>query len=140
MEQKFLGDSMNEGYAALRDRNVVLVVDDDPGMLKGIKRLLREHGYDSIMFASAEAFQSYPDFEAACCVILDINLNKESGIDVRRRLNAAGISLPVIYITGNDNPAVRTAAVKSGCVAYLTKPFMARSLLEPLEKVTAGLA
>ena len=46
----------------LRNRNVVLVVDDDPGMLKGIKRLLREHGYDSILFASAEDLQSYPDF------------------------------------------------------------------------------
>ena len=109
-------------------------------MLKGIKRLLREHGYDSILFASAEAFQNYPDFEAACCVILDINLNHESGIDVRHRLNAAGISLPVIYITANDNPAVRSAAVESGCVAYLTKPFTARSLMEPLEKVSAGQA
>ena len=124
---------------SLRNGNVVLVVDDDPGMLKGIKRLLREHGYDSILFASAEAFQSYPDFEAACCVILDINLNQESGIDVKRRLNAAGISLPVIYITANDNPASRSAAVESGCVAYLTKPFTARSLIEPLEKVSAGL-
>jgi FixJ family two-component response regulator len=124
----------------LRNRNVVLVVDDDLGMLKGIKRLLREHGYDSILFASAEAFQNYPDFEAACCVILDINLNQESGIDVKRRLNAAGISLPVIYITANDNPASRSAAVESGCVAYLTKPFTARSLIEPLEKVSAGRA
>ena len=139
MEQKFLGASTEKG-TQLRNRNVVFVVDDDPGMLKGIKRLLREHGYDSILFASAEAFQNYPDFDAACCVILDINLNKESGIDVRHRLNAAGISLPVIYITGNDNAAVRAAAVESGCVAYLTKPFTTRSLIEPLEKVSAGLA
>jgi FixJ family two-component response regulator len=128
------------GIRALPNRNLVFVVDDDPGMLKGIKRLLREHGYDSILFASAEAFQNYADFDAACCVILDINLNKDSGIDLRRRLKAAGISLPVIYITGNDNPAIRSAAVASGCVAYLTKPFMAKSLIEPLEKVCAGLA
>ena len=127
-----------DGYTALPNRNLVFVVDDDPGMLKGIKRLLREHGYDSILFASAEAFQNYSDFEAACCVILDINLKNQSGIDLRHRLKAAGISLPVIYITGNDKPAVRIAAVESGCVAYLTKPFMARSLIEPLEKVCAG--
>ena len=124
----------------LRNRNVVLVVDDDPGMLKGIKRLLREHGYDCILFPSAEALQDYSDFEAACCVILDINLNNESGIDLRHRISAAGISLPVIYITANDNPAIRSAAVESGCVAYLTKPFTARSLIEPLEKVSAGQA
>ena len=122
------------------NRNLVFVVDDDPGMLKGVKRLLREHGYDSVLFQSAEAFQSYDDPDAACCLILDINLKKESGIDLRHRLKAAGISLPVIYVTGNDNPAVRAAALASGCIAYLTKPFAAKSLLEPVGKAAAGLA
>jgi FixJ family two-component response regulator len=116
------------------------VVDDDPGTLKGVKRLLREHGYDSVLFPSAEAFQNYDDFDAGCCLILDINLNKESGIELRHRLKAAGISLPVIYITANDTPAVRIAALASGCIAYLTKPFTARSLLDPIEKVSAALA
>jgi len=122
------------------NRNLVFVVDDDPGTLKGVKRLLREHGYDSVLFPSAQAFQDHEDFEAACCVILDINLNKESGIDLRKRLRAAGISLPVIYMTGNDNPVVRAAALASGCIAYLTKPFAAQSLLEPVGKASAGLA
>ena len=122
------------------NRNLVFVVDDDPGTLKGVKRLLREHGYDSVLFPSAEAFQNHGDYDTACCVILDINLNKESGIDLRRRLKAAGISLPVIYMTGNDNPAVRLAALASGCIAYLTKPFAARALLEPVGKASAGLA
>ena len=43
-------------------RNVVFVVDDDPGMLKGLKRLLREHGYDSVGFSSAAEFQNHNDF------------------------------------------------------------------------------
>jgi FixJ family two-component response regulator len=124
----------------LRNRNVVFVVDDDLGMLKGLKRLLRQHGYDSLLFSSAEAFQSHVDFESACCIILDINLNGESGIGLRYCLKAAGISLPVIYITANDNPAVRMAAVDSGCIAYLTKPFLANSLIEPIKKVTARAA
>ena len=74
---------------------------------------------------------------SACCVVLDINLNNESGIELRHRLRAAGISLPVIYITANDSPAVRMAAIESGCIAYLTKPFGAKSLIEPIEKVAA---
>ena len=48
--------------------------------------------------------------------------------------------MPVIYITANDNPAVRMAALESGCIAYLTKPFLAKSLIEPIEKVSAGVA
>ncbi|HWZ41076.1 MAG TPA: response regulator [Bradyrhizobium sp.] len=118
---------------------LVFVVDDDPGMLRGVKRLLRQHGYDSVLFASAEAFQNQGDFENALCVILDINLNDGSGIELRRCLKAAGISVPVIYITGNDNPADRMAALQSGCLAYLTKPFSAKSLIEPLTRASAGL-
>ena len=120
----------------MQNRNVVFVVDDDPGMLKGMERLLRQHGYDSVLFSSAEALRSQDDFEAACCIVLDINLNSESGIELRYCLRAAGVFLPVIYITGNDNPAVRVAAMESGCIAYLTKPFQANSLIEPIKKVT----
>jgi FixJ family two-component response regulator len=110
-------------------------------MLTGVKRLLRQHGYDSVLSSSAEAFKNHGDFEKAVCIILDINLNDGlSGIELRHRLKAAGISVPVIYMTGNDNPAVRVAALQSGCVAYLTKPFSAKSLIEPLEKASAGLA
>jgi FixJ family two-component response regulator len=109
-------------------------------MLKGVGRLLRQHDYDSVLFPSVKAFQNYGDVDAACCLILDVNLNKESGIELRYRLKAAGVSLPIIYITGNDNPAIREAALASGCIAYLTKPFAARSLLEPVEKASAGLA
>src|SRR5712675_3445261 len=123
----------------LPNRKIVLVVDDDPGMLRGVKRLLREHGYDGVLFPSAEAFQNHNNFEEAFCIILDINLKEESGIELRRRLKAAGISVPVIYITGNDNPAVRKAALESGCLAYLTKPFSAKALIEPVERASAGL-
>jgi FixJ family two-component response regulator len=124
--------------SVLPNRNLVFVVDDDPGMLRGVKRLLREYGYDSVLFASAEAFQNQNDFEKALCVILDIKLNDGSGIELRHRLKAAGISVPVIYMTGNDNPAVRMAALQSGCLAYLTKPFPAKSLIEPLKRASAG--
>jgi FixJ family two-component response regulator len=122
------------------NRNLVFVVDDDPGMLRGVKRLLRQYGYDSVLFSSAEAFRNHHDFEAACCLILDIDLNNESGIDLRHCLRAASISLPVIYITANDSPTTRVAAVASGCVAYLTKPFHAKSLIEPIARVTATAA
>ncbi len=119
---------------------VVFVVDDDPGMLRGVKRLLSQHGYDSVLFESAEAFQDHNDIDRALCVILDINLNGKSGIDVRHRLKAAGISVPVIYITANDNHSVRAAAIESGCIAYLTKPFSAKSLIDPIKGASASLA
>jgi FixJ family two-component response regulator len=90
-----------------------------------------------MLFSSARAFKSHTDFEKAACVILDINLNDGSGIELRHGLKAAGVSVPVIYITGNEDPAVRKAALASGCIAFLTKPFAAQSLIEPL-KALAG--
>lgn len=109
-------------------------------MLRGVQRLLREHGYDTVPFASANAFHQHDDFERAICVVLDIDLNDGSGIEVRRRLKSAGVGLPVIYMTGKDSPAIRTAAIESGCLAYLTKPFVARSLMDPIERASSGLA
>ena len=124
----------------LPKQRLVYVVDDDPSMLRGVKRLLREYGYESVLFSTADAFQRHNDFDSAVCVILDIDLNDTSGIDVRRRLTAAGISLPVIFITGKDSPATRMAALASGCLAYLTKPFSAGSLIGPIERASIGVA
>ena len=93
-----------------------------------------------MLFSSAEAFKNQVDFKDACCVVFDINLEDGSGIDLRHRLKADGHSVPVIYITASDNPTVRTAALASGCIAFLTKPFTAQSLIEPLKNVSAGHA
>ena len=107
-------------------------------MLLSVKRLLRTNGYDSLLFSSAKAFRDQVDFEDACCVVLDINLGDGSGIELRHRPNDAWISVPVIYMTGNDSPAVREAALNSGCIAFLTKPFSVQELIEPLRKTSAG--
>src|SRR6478609_9487233 len=115
------------------NRNLVLVVDDDSGMLKCVKRLLLQHAYKPILFSSAQAFKSHSDFDRAACIILDINLPDGSGIELRHGLKEDGVSVPVIYMTGNDDPSVREAALASGCIAFLTKPFSAQELIESLK-------
>ncbi|PSO33411.1 response regulator transcription factor [Bradyrhizobium sp. MOS002] len=115
----------------------ILVVDDDTSMLRSIKRLLGRFGYSSVLFSSAEAFAEHGDLDKALCVLLDINLGDASGIELRHRLKAAGNSVPVIFMTGNDTPAIRHAAHQSGCLAYLTKPFSTSSLIEPLQSISA---
>ena len=121
------------------NQNLVLVVDDDPGMLRSVARLLRQFGYASLLFPSAEAFTNHTDFGDAICGLFDINLGDGSGIELRQGLKAANISMPVIFMTGNDSPANRTAALQSGCLAYLIKPFSALSLIEPLKRATVAL-
>ena len=105
-------------------------------MLRGVRRLLREHGFEAVAFDTAEALQAHGRFDEACCIILDINLSDGSGIDLRYRLAASGVSVPIIYITGNDSHKTRAAAMESGCFAYLSTPFSARSLIEPIERIS----
>jgi FixJ family two-component response regulator len=123
---------------ASTDSNIVLVVDDDLGMLKSVQRLLRLHAYEPVLFSSAKAFECDAHPDRAGCIILDINLPDGSGIELRHRLKEDGVSAPVIFMTGNQNPVARDAAVASGCIAFLTKPFSAQSLLEPLKEAMAG--
>ena len=96
--------------------------------------MLRQFGYASLLFPSAEAFANHGDFDRGVCVLLDINLGDGSGIELRHRLKAAGNTVPVIYMTGNDNLAVRKAALDSGCIAFLLKPFSVQELMEPLKR------
>src|SRR5262245_37351749 len=120
--------------AAVPARRVVLVVDDDPSMLRGVERLLNAHGFKSELFDSAENFQRLAKPHEALCLVLDINLGGKSGIELSQELVISGVSLPVIFITGNDSDANRKAATEAGCVAYLTKPFPAKSLIGAIER------
>jgi FixJ family two-component response regulator len=121
-------------------RNSVFVVDDDLSMRTGIMRLLRAHGFSSTLFDSADAILRHDDFGDVLCVILDIDLNGDSGVAVCRHLASRGIRLPVIFITGKDSETARAATAELGCVAYLTKPFSAPSLIEPIERMRATAA
>ncbi|MFK4508442.1 response regulator [Bradyrhizobium daqingense] len=119
-------------------RRSVFIVDDDPSVRTSLSRLLRAHGFVATLFESAGSLLDCGGFERAICIVLDINLDERSGIDLRRSLTERGVTAPVIYITGNDSPANRSAAIASGCVAYLTKPFSAEALIERVTRAAAA--
>jgi FixJ family two-component response regulator len=117
----------------LQTRNTVFVVDDDAPLLRSIGRLLRQHGYETMLFNSAEALRRHGKLDQAFCIVLDINLGDASGIELRRWLAQSALELAIIFITGQDNHATRAAAIQSDCIAYLTKPFPATSLIEAIQ-------
>ena len=115
-------------------RKIVAVVDDDSSMLQATRTLLDAHGFSSIGFSSGEDFLHRDARMRLDCVLLDIDLGGESGIELRRRLKAAGSSLPIIFMTALDSEKVRREAIGTGCVAYLRKPFQAQQLVAALTK------
>jgi FixJ family two-component response regulator len=118
---------------------VVIVVDDDPGFLKSVARLLSVHGFDVRAFSSAELLlaSEVAQTQTATCMLFDIHLGGISGIDLQRRLAAAGSDRPVIFMTAIDDDATRKEAIGAGCIAYLKKPFAPQLLLDALEKAAA---
>ena len=116
---------------------VVIVVDDDAGILKSVSRLLACHGIESRTFASAEALLESDSVQTATCLLLDIHLGGISGIELQRRLAASGSKWPVIFMTANDDEATRNEAMGAGCIAYLRKPFEQRVLLNAISKAVA---
>jgi FixJ family two-component response regulator len=113
---------------------IVFVVDDDVAILRSLKRLLDASGFHVEVFESAEAFRESAVTEDGLCVVLDINLKTTSGIDLKHQLTASGSTLPVIFVTANDSDQVRRTAVDAGCVAYLRKPFAAKSLFDAIHQ------
>ena len=113
----------------------IAVIDDNPSMLKGLDRLLSAHGFRVQTFTSAELFLERFAECKADCLLLDIHLGGISGIDLQRRLTSSGTDLPVIFMTAIDNEATRQEAFDAGCVAYLRKPFLAKMLIDAINRV-----
>jgi FixJ family two-component response regulator len=112
----------------------IIVLDDDVSVGCAIERMLKVHGFDAVLFECVEDFRDHANLDEAACLVLDINLNGASGIELSYEIARAGHSLPVIFVTGADSDGVRSAALKTGCVAYLTKPFTSALLVEAIEK------
>ena len=113
-------------------RKPILVLDDDHSVLKAVERLLKARGFD-VETPTIGTFTEHGNPRTASCLVLDINLNGSSGIELKRKLNEAGIALPVIFITGRDEDVTRRAALSAGCVAYLRKPFSSKEFVEAIE-------
>lgn len=116
----------------MQREKIVFVVDDDVAVLRSLKRLLDASGFCAEVFESAEAFCESAATERGLCVVLDINLKATSGIELKRQMTASGSTLPVIFVTANDSEHVRHRAIDAGCVAYLRKPFPAKSLFDAI--------
>jgi FixJ family two-component response regulator len=117
----------------MRDK-VVCVVDDDPGMLASIQRLLRLHGFRAEGFGSTEDFKERGDPDRAGCLILDVHLGNASGIEFGRENALAGNTTPVIFVTCNDSEPTRGMAFAAGCMAYFSKPFAPKAFLAAVEQ------
>ena len=111
---------------------IVFVVDDDPSVRRAIKRLIGSEGLQVELFGSAQEFLKSRRLDAPSCLVLDIKLPGISGLDFQCQLAAAGIRIPIIFITGHGDIPMTVRAMKAGAVEFLTKPFRDQDLLDAI--------
>jgi FixJ family two-component response regulator len=116
----------------------VFVVDDDAEVRAAMQRLLKTVGLHAEGFASAKDFLERSMPQGPSCLILDVRLPGMSGFDVQRKLVAAGIDLPIIFITAHADVPLAVRAMKSGAVEFLTKPVRGQDLLDAVAQALRG--
>lgn len=129
--------SLMESHQGTRatERPLLSVVDDDESVRESMPDLLREFGFAARSFSSAEEFLSSGCVDETRCLILDVAMPGMTGFDLQKELRRRGQEIPVIFITGQRNEAIREQALEQGAVNFLYKPFSDTALLEALNAV-----
>jgi len=110
----------------------VAIVDDEEGIRKALSRLLRASGLDAESYANGQEFLDAAAAHRPDCVVLDLHMPGMSGLQVLRKLKAAGQRLSIVVITAHDEPETRERCIDAGACAYLRKPLEDRLLLNAI--------
>jgi len=113
--------------------SAVLVIDDDPDFRASVGRLLRSVGINVQLFASISEFLESDPLDCPTCLVLDIRLPDQSGLDFQRELAAANREIPIIFVTGYGDIPMSVQAMKRGAIEFLTKPFRDQDLLDAIQ-------
>jgi FixJ family two-component response regulator len=111
---------------------VVFVIDDNPSVREALDSLLRSVNLAVLTFGSTGEFLSFERPDAPGCIVLDVRLPGQSGIDFQAEIARLNIDLPVIFITGHGDIAMSVRAIKAGAIEFLTKPFRDQDLLDAI--------
>jgi FixJ family two-component response regulator len=110
------------------------VVDDDPSVRAALEDLLASMGLQVRAFASTQAFLEHDLEDAPACLVLDVRMPGQSGLEFHRTMGSHGLQLPVVFITGHGDIAMGVNAIKDGAIEFLTKPFRDQELLDAIHK------
>jgi FixJ family two-component response regulator len=121
---------MTEGKA------VVFIIDDDAAVREGLVDLFQSIGMAALSFGSTQEFLEGSRPDSPGCIVLDVRLPGQSGLEFQRLLAQADILLPIIFITGHGDIPMSVQAMKSGAIEFLTKPLHEQKLLDAVQ---AGL-
>ena len=113
-------------------RPLITVVDDDESVRESLPDLLKEFGFEAQAFSSAEEFLASESVAETRCLVLDVAMPGMTGPDLQRELKNRDQSIPIVFITGQRDEAIRPRLIAEGAVDCLFKPFEPTDLLQAL--------
>jgi FixJ family two-component response regulator len=116
---------------------LVYLLDDEPGMVKALKRLLVVEGFEVRGFTSVAAFLQAYETGRESCLVLDVAMPELDGLHLQQRLTHEGILIPIVFLTGHGDIPMSVRAMKAGAVDFLTKPVHDVDLLRAVRAALA---
>jgi FixJ family two-component response regulator len=108
---------------------LVFVIDDDRSVRDALEDLCESVGLQVRSFGSAQEFLHSERPDTPACIVLDVNMPGENGLDFQSELARSNIRLPIVFITGYGDIPMSVRAMKAGAIEFLTKPFSDHDLL-----------
>jgi FixJ family two-component response regulator len=118
----------------MKEAATVFIVDDDPSIRRSLERLVRSDGYQVQVFVSARQFLERADLKKPDCLVVDVRMPGQSGLDLQQVLETAGSTVPIIFITGHADGPLAEQALRAGAVELLAKPFDGEVLLAAVRR------
>lgn len=101
---------------------LIAVIDDDRGVVEALCSLVRSLGFDTLACESAEAFLASSELDQVACVVTDLSMPGIGGIGLKRVIDARGLVVPVIMLTGPRDPALLASAISTQPAGLFEKP------------------
>ena len=110
----------------------VFLVDDEPAMLRALRRLLEAEKLVVQTFKSASEFLESLSDDDVGCIVLDVDMPGLDGLELQRRLVEIGRQRPIVFLTGHGDIPMSVRAIRGGAVDFLTKPVKRADLLRAI--------
>jgi FixJ family two-component response regulator len=114
-------------------KSTVLIIEDDVELRNSLGRLLRSVGLDARLFGSVSEFLKSDPLDGPSCLVLDVRLPGQGGLNFQRELAAANREIPIVFITAHGDIRMSVQAMKDGAIEFLTKPLRDDELLDAVQ-------